>query len=202
MARGQGIQIVCTINPAQWAEAKRRLSAVQGGVERAAVSALNRTAMGIRTDATRMATDRYTVKSSVARASLSVSKASRGNLLAMVRSSGTSIPLHAFQVSPRRTSGKRPGGGLRVSVKKGSGGQLKSGFMVANLKVGGGLGRATGVAQRLGASRYPIRPLYGPSVPSMLSQEEQLEPLQGQAAGRLQKAMAHEIERLVAGYGK
>jgi hypothetical protein len=36
----------------------------------------------------------------------------------------------------------------------------------------------------------------------MLSQEEQLEPLQGQAAGRLQKAMAHEIERLVAGHGK
>jgi len=201
--RRQRIDIKLSILPSQWDEARRRLASVEGGAERAAVAAINKTVAGIRTDATRLVTRRYTIAPNTARDTLTVAKATKGSLQGRVQSRGSAIPLHAFKVGPRHTSGARPSGGLRVSVQKGGGGRLGSAFMVAGLKVGGKIGRASaGVAQRLGRTRYPIRALYGPSVPAMLSQQAQLDELQQQAGTRLDKAMAHEIERLVAGYGK
>jgi hypothetical protein len=201
-SRKPQIQFRATIDPAQWQEAVARLWSVKGGAYRAAVAAINKTLPGVRTDAVRAVTSAYTVKPREARQSMSVSKASVNNLQGVVTSRGSTIPLGAFQVKPMRVSGVRPKGGLTVAVKRGGGGSIGSAFVVNNLNVGGGYGRMTGPAIRIGGPRLPIRPLYGPSVPAMLTQEEQLGPLQDAASGRLYKAMEHEIKRLAAGYGK
>ena len=198
----QQIAFRATIDPAQWREAVARLWGVRGGAYRAAASAINRTLPGVRTDATRLVTQAYMVKSTLARQSLSITKATAANLQGIVQSRGSTIPLAGFRVAPSRVTSKRPKGGLSVSVRRGGGGKIGNAFIVNRLNVGGGFGRITGPAIRIGGPRLPIRPLYGPSVPAMLTQESQLRPLEEMAGKRLFAAMAHEIKRLVAGYGK
>lgn len=197
-----GIAMDLRIDPQQVAEAKQRLRSLKGGVARAVVAALNKTAPGVRTEAVRFVTQAYTVKAASARESLTVKKATANYWEASVTSRGSVIPLAEFQVSPRRVGGVRPKGGLKVVVRRGAGGRLNKGFAVPNMNLGGAFGRRLGVGERLGRTRLPIRPLYGPSVPTMLTQEHLLTPLQENASERLRKAMAHEIDRIEAGYGK
>ncbi len=168
------------------------LYSVKDGVPKAVTSAINRTAENIKAEAVRKTQGTYDIKSSDVRKTLRITRATKGNLTAYVKSLGSPIPLIQFKVRPASPQ-KRPPAVLTASVKR-SGGKPIPGAFVSRMGSG-----HTGVFERWGKPRLPIRELYGPPVPVMLDEPGVRQHIEQQAVIRLEKRLDHEILRLLGG---
>lgn len=167
------------------------LESLPAGMEKAAALALNRALEQGRTAATRAITKRYTVKAKDVRPTFSFKRAKKSDLEAELISKGKPLPLRTFAHSPASdTVGKRRKP-VRVTVAAGHTGKLAGAF-VWNRHI----------SQREGAQRLPIRKLYGPSVPSMLGNEDIVKEVSGLMDDVAARRIDHEIERLTGGNGK
>lgn len=189
------MKLTLTIDQKQFNRAMRDLKEIPAGARRAMTAALNKTITGVRTDTNREVRADYVIKQADVTKQLKARKASRNSLVAELNGTYDPISLEKFKVTPKRTSGIRPAGGLKVSVKKGSSSRIEHAFM-ANL---GGSAR---VATREGTSRLPIQKRFGPAVVQMLNNPDVDDRIQRLAQERLNKNMEHEIDRLMKGYGK
>ena len=103
-------------------KALEKLKDIPKGVEKAANSAINKTARGARTYASRAISKNYNVKVGDVRKTFDLRKSSRKSLTAELISTGGVIPLRKYKVLPRaiqrKGSHNKP---LRVAVKSGSG---------------------------------------------------------------------------------
>jgi hypothetical protein len=161
-------------------------------VPRVASRAINRAATTARTEAARKVRQEYVVKHGDVIKTIKIKKASAGELFAEVTSKGPLLPLIRFKVNPRKPSPRRKAP-LRASVKRGGGGPIKRAF-TAQMASG-----HTGVYQRVGDKRFPIRQLHGPAVPQMIDNKEVGEWVEEKASERLEERLDHEINRVLEG---
>lgn len=151
--------------------------------------ALNRAATNANKNARMKPKDEYNIKSSDVKSTLSIKKANRSNLGAVVKSKGEKVPLDKFKVSPKQPKPQKPPKVLKVAVKKDGYKKLKSAF-VADIS-------GSKVFQRTSKSRLPIKRLYGPAVPSMLKNEDVRERIEKEATDTFYKRLDHEIKRVL-----
>lgn len=173
------------------------LDKIPNGVSKAARSAINKTITGVRTDTKQEVTKRYEVKSSAVHKSITINRAKGSTLEAFAISQGRPIPLVNFKVRPKKVQRKGPRNKkISVSVKKGSATTLNNAF-VAQFKSG-----HMGVVERKTRKRYPVRELFGPSIPKMMENKFVMGVVEDKAQVRLKKSFNHEIDRIMKGYGK
>lgn len=122
----------------------------------------------------------YTIKASVAKAHMIV-KAERP-LETIIRIKGGVEPVQNFRGTAVRKTG------IFASIKKGGGGLVPRSFTKGGVFL-----------MREGADRYPLKGIYGPSVPQMFGEESVLDATMTAAMEMYEKRIIHEIERRAGG---
>ena len=122
----------------------------------------------------------YTIKASVAKAHMIV-KAERP-LETIIRIKGGVEPVQNFRGTAVRKTG------IFASIKKGGGGLVPRSFTQSGVFL-----------MREGAARYPLKGIYGPSVPQMVWEDTVLEATTQAAMEMYEKRIIHEIERRAGG---
>ena len=180
--------------------ALRELAHIRGGAPKALAAALNKTATGAKTDTVRILAKLYTAKQKHVREAVFVGpKASAANLrTSIIGRRDIGIPLIFYRHKRKRIIDKRGRRNWAVyaEVKQGETNKLQWAFM-ATIK-----GERHIAAKIHRGERVPIRRLYGPSVPSMMNNDEVANTVLSLAQARLDKYLAHEIDRIEKGYGK
>lgn len=174
----------------QMQHAIKTLQGISQGVESAAVPAMNRANNAARAEGIRQASDTYTARQAAMRKTLRMQKATKSNLVAGFSSRSNKLPLIEFSVRPKKqmTNGRTT---LRAAVRRGGFKTIKKGF-IQNGK--GGLK----AFRRIGKDRYPLRELFGPSVPQMLSESGVMDAIEGRALVVLSSRFDHEIGRVLS----
>ena len=172
----------------------KQLASIPKDAPKILATALNQTARDAQKILLKEAKDSYTIKPKYfnkGSQGLQIRKATTRTLSAMLDSKGEPIDLYNFKNRATETS-------TRASVKKGGG--MKNLLIedrwafVATMKSG-----HTGLFQRAGKSRLPIKKKFSLSVPQMIGNEEEvygkLEPEIGEI---LQKHVEEQIQKLIA----
>ncbi|HWR07755.1 phage tail protein [Sporomusa sp.] len=194
---------IVVVNDEQIELAKLMLGHIPGAVPKALSNAINRSVEGAQTEATRKAPEEYHVRSRDILASCFIKRSSPRRLIAYLKASGTARPLSIFKVSPSMPVSywDRPNI-LKAATRKGEG--LK-GISKAFVE----FGRKTGnmhVLQRTGDrdanGKEEVRILYGPSLPQMLGNDRVQRDITQRAMITMDTRLDHEMNRLLARYGK
>jgi len=153
---------------------------------------VNKIARSARTQMAREANKRYFVKVGEARDTIYVKTAHGDNLKAELTSRGYPISLAHFKVSPKKVQHKgRKNKKIRARVKRNGGGAtLDQAFITA-------IGSGVGVFERDGRARKPIHKLFGPSVPSMLKNEEIQQEMEKTTTEKLNKELNRQLARIM-----
>lgn len=168
--------------------AQNALADIPKGAEAAAARAFNRALMAGRTAAVKEITKRYTVKAKDVRPTFKMKKASKTHLEAELISEGSALPLRAFAHKPATDTTGRKRKPIRVTIKGSNQFELTTSFVWKKH-----------IFTRLGDTRLPVKKATGPSVPSMLGNENIVEEVQGVMDETAAKRMEHEMERLAGG---
>jgi len=161
--------------------------------------ALNRAATTARAEVITQAKENYWVTSKDVRKTMTITKASKDKLRAIVTSKATRRELAAFKVSPKNPRPKKPPKIVKVAIKKEGG--LKE-LLGAFVQKGTSSGKPH-VLIRESKDRYPIHIKYGPSVPEMigknLNNRQFNMMVETKARETYQKRLDHEIKRVLEG---
>lgn len=173
--------------------ASKLLAGVNGGVYKAVGSALSRAAAAGRTHAKKPITEEYSISQSQFLASTKninhFQKSNGGSISVVFGFRGNVIPLLKFNTSV-------DGGGRVVTQVKRSGARaaLDKAFRAS-------MGSHTGIYERVGDARLPVRELFGPSTPQMMySNEEVLDSIEEKMADTYEQRIEHEIDALLNGW--
>ena len=115
----------------------------------------------------------YTVKAGVAKGHMRIKAQGDGMDL---RIEGGVEPVKHFRGTAERKKG------MYVSIKKGGGGIIPRSFTQNCVPL-----------MREGDERYPLRGIYGPSVPSMFANDEVIEATMGAIAEKYEERIMHEL---------
>ncbi|WP_302360338.1 phage tail protein [uncultured Megasphaera sp.] len=154
---------------------------------------VNKIARSARTQMAREDAQKYFITVGNARKTIKITKAAGGDdLQAKITSQGYPISLAHFKVSPKKVQHKgRKNKKIRVRVQRsGGGGTLDRAFIMA-------IGSGIGVFERDGKPRKPVSKLFGPSVPSMLKNEEIKQVLEESVSDKLNKELNRQLARIV-----
>lgn len=167
--------------------AKKLLSEVPGGVETALMRSINRAAQAGKTQAVKEVRARYTVKAADVRQTLTTSKATRAKLEAEIVSRGPMLGLAAYKHSPKTDSTGANQKRVRVSVKRDGGMKPLGQAFVWHGKI----------MQRVGKKRLPIEKKLGPSIPSIIGNQEVVEAIEERTEEMIVKRLDHEVNRIL-----
>lgn len=180
-------------------EIEQRLGAFKSKAPLVVSRAINRAVSNIRKNVGKEVSQRYFVSSGTVRETIRTVNANKGSLSGAVISRGSPIALSKFKVSPNRGV-KHTKKGYSPSVY--SAGVEKSGGLkplsgdpkafIADMKSG-----HTGVWNRVSGSRFPIKQLYGPSVPQMAKNEEIMVKVNKEAGETLEKRINAEVANIL-----
>jgi hypothetical protein len=176
----------------QLERAARELAGIPGGVERAAVPALNRASLAARTAGLRRLMATYAAPRSELIKSVTMVRATRGNLVAGFSSKGRRLPLSSFSLRPKGPTTKRQK--LRVNVRRDSGSKE---IPRAFANVVHGRSQLMVMRRDEGAGRYPIHALTGPATAQMFGESGVREEIEGHALEVLASRFDHEIGRVL-----
>ena len=168
--------------------AQDMLAEIPKGAEAAVARAFNRALVTGRAAVTREITKRYTVKAKDVRSTFLMKRASATHLDAELISKGKALPLRAFSHNPSTdTTGvkRKP---IRVTIKSGEAYALTTSFVWRG-----------NIFDRLGNSGLPIKKMVGPSVPSMLGNDDIVDEVQSVMNDTAEKRLEHELGRLIEG---
>lgn len=163
-----------------------------GAAIRATYYAGKRAAEKARTEAGRLAASEYTISKGIFMANtnsnrkVSVSGGSGGTSSISISFAGSVLPLLKFKT---RVSKK---GGVITQVKRGSSATLQHAFAVS--QYGGN------IFERIGAARFPIEGLYGPSTGHMMQNEKVSEEMGTIILDTFNERMEVEINRILNGW--
>ena len=196
------------------AEAVERVEALLAGVpkgaERALSNALNRGLSKVKTGASKKVREVYTVQAGAINEATNtrIRRASAGNLAGYISFAGYKIPLYKYKVTP-----KAPGIHKRVhaTVKKGEGGVLEDAFIAQMASGHIGVFERTGTfnADNARLQKYgkknkhteSVEQKMGLAMGQMLGNPKVMEELEKEAQKTVDERIAHEIDRLLNGYG-
>ncbi|MEK3784676.1 phage tail protein [Paenibacillus sp. FSL R5-0810] len=169
-------------------EANRSLRQMDKAVRQAVLSALNRATQRSKTETGRKVREKYVVKQKEVLETISIRKAQGNMLQATLTSKGRNIPLVRFSVAPKRRLKRAPASIKAAVYRTGTKKPIPRAFIAT-------VGAHTGVFERVGRKRLPMRELYGPAVPSMVGNEEVREHVQEVFADEMIKRLPHELNR-------
>lgn len=151
--------------------------------------AINRAIVAGRTTAAREGAKRYALRQRQINELARTGKATAANPEAVLEFKGGALNITDYKVSPGKPQpAKRPV--LRVTIGKGSGAKRAPGaFLIATRS-----GTVQGF-KRMTGDRYPIRPVFAPSVPQVLSSEGLRESVQERMQEVIYTRLDHEIQR-------
>ena len=160
---------------------KRALSSISGREMYQAIGAAGKRAArhGV-TVGSKKLREVYNIKAGVAKSHMQV-KTERP-LETIIRIEGSPEVVQNFRGTRSRKDG------IFVSIKKGSGGLIPRSFT-----------QNGSFLMREGAERYPLKGIYGPSVPQMVWEDTVLEATTTAAMEMYEKRIIHEIERRTGG---
>ncbi|WP_339216270.1 phage tail protein [Solibacillus sp. FSL W8-0372] len=153
--------------------------------------AITRAATAGRTRASMNVRKNYMVSANDVKKTIKISKKSSATLSANFRSVGSVIPLIDFDTTPQEPSPAA----VRTRVSKAGGKKNISNAFVARPSSSG----KVHVFTRVGTSRYPLKVLYGPSVPQMIGREDIMDDILNRTQTVLNDRLDHELERLLRG---
>lgn len=175
-------------------KAEELLGGIKGALPKVQTRAINRSLSTARAEAVRCVRAEYIVNAGDVRKTIKINNATAAHPTGSILSTGSPISLEKFDVSPKRPNTGKNKSVVTARVKKGGGKKpIKNAFIA---KVSNG---HTGVFVRSGKSRYPIRNLYGPSIPQMISAENVSSKIEEKAAEMMDKRLEHEISRVLEG---
>lgn len=164
-----------------------RLAAIPGAMKKAATRAIRRTLRGGRQDAARKIGQRYTIAVGAVTRTIKIKV---GGLEGEMLSRGSRHALKKFHIRPKKRPRRMPAGGQFVQNVRGQGGYLSHAF----------LGNNSGVVERVGASRYPLRLLTGPSSPGMLGNPIVGPYIENKMYERMKINLDHEANAIINGF--
>lgn len=171
-------------------QVNRSLKQMDKAVRQAVLSSINRATQRAKTETGRKTRERYVIKQKEVVQTLSVRKAQKSTLQAVITSKGHTIPLINFSVAPKRKL-KRAPKALKAAAFRGGVRKPIPGAFIATA------GTHLGVFMRQGKKRLPIDELRGPAVPSMVGSEEVREHVQQVYGQEMEKRLPHELDRLL-----
>lgn len=202
--------------------ARKLLSGIPGGAEKAIKAALTRAASHLRTNAEKAVQERYDISKKNLRSDKNVGVKyvySGGTVSAYINFSGVKIPLYRYggaspkEPTPDKSKGRVPApiNGVTKMVYPGiaaSGHQLKTSGVThfehaftARMKSGHvGIFERTGGATAAGGDE--IKELMGSSFPQMLGNEEVAEKLSKEAYEKFEERLDHEILAVMNGWSR
>lgn len=170
--------------------AARSLTKLQRSViPTATARALNKTAAQAKTQAGREIRDRYNISSRVIGRLISVSRAAKTSLTAIVKPSGRKLPVMAFQA-------RQSAAGVRVQIKRGSPKVIAHAFIVRTRSGHVGVfarGRYSGGRFVHQKPRLPITELFTVGVPQAFGSRLVIEALQRKVREKFPRILEHEI---------
>ncbi len=171
------------------------LAGIEGGWQKAVGSALSRAASSGKTAAKGAVAEEYVIsQSDFLRETRNLNhfvRTSDGGVEVVFGFAGNVIPLMRFDT---RVDGS---GNVTTHVKRNSARQVLDHAFRAQM------GAHTGVYERIGPDRFPVRELYGPATPQMMySNEEVMDKVEEKMAETYEKRIDHEILRILNGYGR
>jgi len=122
----------------------------------------------------------YTIKAGVAKSRMKVENPSR--LDTVIRIEGGTEPVKNFRGTRRRKDG------VFVSIKQDSGGVVPRSFMHGDAPL-----------MREGAARYPLKGIYGPSVPQMFDEDSVIEAASDAILEKYEERITHELSWRIGG---
>lgn len=176
-------------------KATRLLAGIKGGVYQAVGSALTRAAASGKTAAKGAVTQEYAISQSEFLARTRninhFVRESDGGISVVFGFRGHVIPLLKFNT---RVNGS---GQVVTQVKRSSSAET------LNRAFSASMGGHRGIYERVGASRFPVKELYGPATPQMmLANAEVTDTMEEKMAETYEKRIDHEILRILNGWGK
>jgi hypothetical protein len=160
--------------------------------------AVNRSATELRTEIVRAIRERYNARAKEVRGALQIIKAHASKPYARVFGWGkASIPLYAFSPLPRLPypDAARPKSGVSVLVTREAGRKTLPGHFIARNKRTGQLMVASRASQNDG--RLPIHQRFGPGIFQAIKDHGFEGRLNDFGQRSLEKALAHQLERLL-----
>jgi len=170
--------------------AEKLLRNIPNGTQKAIVNATNRALTKGRMVVNRGITSRFTIKATQVKESLSIQKASFSRLGGLVKSNAPVTELSRFKVTPNKVTKKKPNT-LKVDVKK-SGFKAIPHAFIMQTKSG-----HTGVFERIGKARTPVKQLMGPSIPYMAKDPQIASDVQKEMVNMFNSRLDHEVKRLL-----
>lgn len=198
-----GKEIQIHLNSSEVNKKLQKLKEVENGAPKAVMRAMNRTVTGMRTDAGREVSARYTVKQADVKDKLDLDKASITDLSIAMRSKGRPMRLVKFSHEPNKNPGVKGSPTVFAQVKKSGSGGFTGGFMATMRSTNGitGIfmrtGKLTRRGKNAGKGREGIKQLYGPGSVQMLDNKETREVIQKKAVERFNKELDHQIDYLL-----
>lgn len=180
------------VDKAELERVQQKLGELQHKAPNVIANALNRSISNISANIPKEVRQKYHIKAVDVKETLKIFKASASKLQGEVKSSGKTIGLDKFKVSPKTVNHKRKSQ-LKIAVKKGGTKQILGAFIasVNGIKV----------FKRDGKSRLPISRLMGPSVPQMIGNDETVNKINQEANNTYETRINHEINRLLSRMG-
>jgi len=169
------------------------LAGVTGGWQKAVGSALSRAAQAGKTEAKKAVTAEYLIsQSTFLRNTRNINHFQEGTdgISVVFGYAGCVIPLISF--------------GTRVSSSGAVSAQVKRAGVreTLNNAFRAQMGAHTGIFERIGPERFPVKELYGPATPSMMySNEDVMDRVEDKMVDAYEKRIDHEILRLLNGWG-
>lgn len=170
------------------------LAGISGGWQQAVGSAISRAANAGKTEVKRAVTEEYTI-------SQSTFLQNTKNINHYQRDSGGEVSVvfgYAGYVLPLLKFNTRYGndGKIRTQVKRSSAVEALEHAFAAHM------GSHTGIYERIGPTRFPVKELFGPATPQMIySNEAVLDKAEERMVAEYDKRIEHEINRLLNGWG-
>ena len=165
------------------------LNSTKKGAQTAVNRAINRALMRGRTVASKSLRGRYTIKASDVKKSTRLRRPGGTETSGQLVFSGPELTIAHFRIRP---SGRDTTGNnrqlVRVEVERTGLKPLKNAFVYNGT-----------VFQRKGATRLPIEPRYGPSVPQMVGNENITEGIQSEMRDTFLRRINQEAMRLIKG---
>lgn len=164
-----------------------------GEQQKAVVRALNKTAMQARTAAAQEVRGAgYNIKSSAIKSSFSIQKASRGKLVAVLKSTGRPVALINY-------SARQGKNGVSVQVKEGRT-VLRHAFIATMQNGHKGVFERTGKTHKkvvrngkVQRTGLPIKELFGPSIPQSLANDAVQKALMKKIREKFPQILKHEL---------
>lgn len=170
------------------------LAGVRGGWQKAVGNALSRAAAAGKTEIKRAIADEYTLsQGDFLRATRNINhfqRDSAGGVSIEFGYAGYVIPLMHFATNVSSD------GRVTTQVKRtGARETLQNAFRAQ-------MGSHTGIFERIGQDRFPVRELFGPSTPQMMHSNEAVwDRTEEKISAEYEKRVEHEILRLMNGWG-